>query len=777
MKQKKIFYGISAGYLILFFILSHIYQGNETALTWIGHLNILPILACTLLLLYVTARSERNNRLFWLLNAASGLCYLLSLLTLFADTLSDRIVLPSPSIADLFWIAEGCFLFMALLVVVYQRLKGMRLMQYFLDAAIFMSTIGVCSWSLLIAPMLESSMLVSSWLPAFVNLSYPIIDLGNLFLFSLLLFANQSLGSSRTHMGLLAGTLLLTFGDSVYLYMQLSGTYMLGSPIDVTWTASVLCLTAAGMESLYTVESKKERRLSASVQKKLNWVRLLLPYISLVALFAIILEELSKFNVMVVGSAFAMLLIIIRLILTFIENDYLLHRLSHTVEVKEHEANHDLLTGLANRRKFDAELCKAVERAEAENHQLALLFFDLDRFKHINDSMGHMLGDKLLQIVAERLLEYVPSTRLLARQGSDEFTVLVDPLEGEVEAYRTIAAIEEAFKKPVMLNETMLYVSASIGISLYPRDGTTADELMRNADIAMHEAKKNRHQKSQFFESSFGDRLAYKLELEQELRGAIGRGEISLHYQLQKNIQTCSIIGVEALIRWHHPVLGGISPVEFIPIAEETGMIIPIGEWVFKTACRQQVEWREQGYGSLRMSINVSPYQFQDELFVEKILHTLRETGVDPEYITIEVTESLAIRDVEKVSAQLQLLRRSGIKLAIDDFGTGYASLKYLRTFEPHLLKIDRFFVDGIDTEAERGSMVQAIIAIGRSLNMEVLAEGVETENQLEFLREAGCDEVQGYYLSRPLPADGVEQLLNERSQAKNRSEPEESAV
>ncbi|CAM3310178.1 MULTISPECIES: putative bifunctional diguanylate cyclase/phosphodiesterase [Saccharibacillus] len=760
MKFKRIFYAIAAGYLVLHFLLSSFYGENETALTWIGHLNILPILACMLLLLRVTRHPQAKNRLFWGFVLCSGLCYLISLLLLLADTLLDRMTLPSPGITDLFWAAQGVLLFAGLLVLVHQRLKSLRLMQYFLDASIFMSTTAVFSWSLIITPLFHTSMRQEHWLPAFLNLCYPIMDLGILFLLSLLLFANQSMGSSRTDTTFLAGVLLLALGDSTYLYMQLNGNYWLGSPVDATWTASILLLTAAGLESLTGRQTRRPRRMSARLASRLGWMRRLLPYVSLVALFAIILDELSEFNVMVMGSAFAVLLIIARLILTFVENDYLLNRLTHTVEIKEHEASHDPLTGLPNRRKFDAELNEAVERAEREGGQLALLFFDLDRFKHVNDSMGHTVGDLLLQIVADRLREYIPSSRLLARQGGDEFTVLVDPLEGEVEAYRTIAAIEEVFKKPLALNGTMLYVSASIGAALYPRDGSTADELMRSADMAMHEAKKNRHQKSLFFEPCFGERLAYKVELEHELRGAIERGEISLHYQLQQNIQTYGIVGVEALIRWNHPVLGSVSPVEFIPVAEETGMIIAIGEWVMKTACRQQVSWVEAGFGSLRMSINVSPYQFQDELFVEKILHTLRETGVDARQITLEVTESLAIRDVEKVSSQLRLLRQWGIKLAIDDFGTGYASLKYLRTFEPHLLKIDRFFVDGIDVEAERGDMVRAIIAIGRSLNMEVLAEGVETENQLQFLRAAGCDEVQGYYLSRPLPAEALEQRL-----------------
>ncbi|MEJ8304319.1 putative bifunctional diguanylate cyclase/phosphodiesterase [Saccharibacillus sacchari] len=759
MKYKSLFYGLSAGYLVLFLSLSHFNQGNETALTWIGHLNIVPVLICTLLLIIVTQRSDNKNRLFWLFTTLSSSFYLLSLLLLFADTLSSRITLSSPGLADLFWVAEGALLFLGLLIVVYQRLKSLRLMQYLLDASIFMSTTAVFSWSLIIAPLLTNSA-HEDGIQAFINLSYPIIDLGNLFLLSLLLFSNQTIGNSRTDKMLIASVLLLTVGDSVYLYMQLNETYLLGSPVDLTWTASILLLAVAGMDSLQSGPIKRTSRISTKLTTPLSWLRRLLPYVSLIALFAIILEELSEFNVMVVGSALAVLLIIARLILTFIENDYLLGRLTHTVEVKEHEANHDSLTGLPNRRKFDAELRRAVEQAKTDRHQLALLFFDLDRFKHVNDSLGHTVGDQLLQVVADRLREYIPLSRLLARQGGDEFTVLVDPLEGEVEAYRTIAAIEEVFKKPIMLNGVVLYGSASIGAALYPRDGETADELMRSADMAMHEAKKNRHQKSLFFEPNMGERLAYKVELEHEMRGAIERGEIFLHYQLQKNIQTCQIVGVEALIRWHHPTLGPISPVEFIPIAEETGMIIPIGEWVMRTACRQQVEWMHRGHGCLRMSVNVSPYQFQDELFVEKILHTLRETGVDPRNMTIEVTESLAIRDVEKVSAQLRLLRDTGIRLAIDDFGTGYASLKYLRTFEPHLLKIDRFFVDGIDVETERGNMVQAIIAIGRSLNMEVLAEGVETLEQLEFLRAAGCDEVQGYYLSRPLPADGVEQLL-----------------
>lgn len=762
MKYKKIFYGMSAGYLVLFFILSFLYRGNELALMRMVQLNLLPVFIGTAFMLRVAFRAAPQMRLFWLLIAASSLCYLVSIVLTLTQELAvgKAKAFPAIGIVDLFWGAESGLLLLALLVLVYQRLRGLRLMLYLLDTSIFMSTTAVLSWSLLIEPMFKNTLADADWFSAYVNLSYPIIDLGNLFLLSLLLFANQSLGNARTDASFLISVLLLAVGDSIHLHMQLNGSYVPGSSIDLTWIASVLLLAAAGIESLDYSRMNRQSRFSPKLKAHLSWFRRLLPYLSLMALFTLLLGELSEFNIMMIGNAFAVLLIIIRLILTFAENDHLLGRLTQTVEFKEYEANHDALTGLPNRRKFDDELRKAVERASAEKGQLALLFFDLDRFKHINDSLGHTVGDQLLRAVAERLQEYIPSSRLLARQGGDEFTVLLDPLEGEVEAYRTIAAVEEVFKQPITVNGTALYTSVSIGAAIYPRDGETADELMRGADMAMHEAKKNRHQKSLFFEPSLRERLAYKVELEHEMRGAIERGEMSLNYQLQKNIQNCGIVGVEALIRWNHPVLGSISPVEFIPVAEETGMIIRMGEWVLREACLQQVRWIREGYGSLRMSVNVSPYQFQDELFVEKILHTLRETEVDPESITLEVTESLAIRDVEKVSAQLKLLRETGIKLAIDDFGTGYASLKYLRTFEPNLLKIDRFFVDGIDRQAERGDMVEAIIAIGRSLNMEVLAEGVETEQQLQFLRAAGCDEVQGYLLSRPLPAEEVEKLL-----------------
>ncbi|MDO3409301.1 EAL domain-containing protein [Saccharibacillus sp. CPCC 101409] len=759
MKRIQIFYGGSLLYLAFYLILFRVFAGQEAAIARIGFLNILPIVCCLGLLAGVIRRSEPRSRLFWRLIAASASAYLLSLLLQMTDMFRGSGWLSSSSLSEFFWMLESLLLFAALLFLVYRRLKKLRLVQAMLDASILMTTVAVLSWSLLIDPLLRHAP-QENWMHLLLSLAYPVTDLGNLFLLSLLLFANQSLGTARADVCFLVSVLLLAFGDSVYLYLVINDAYSAASPINIVWTIWILCMTAAGAESLEGEQTKRGAAKSRRFPGRRGWLPRLLPCASLVILFAVVLGELSEFNVMVLGSAVAVLLIIMRQVLMFTENDNLLGRLGQSIEVKDYEANHDPLTGLPNRRLFDLELQSAVERAEQEGRNLALLFFDLDRFKHVNDSLGHTVGDRLLQIVADRLREYLPASGLLARQGGDEFTVLVDPLNGEVEAYRAIAAIEEALRKPIAIGHTVLYVSAGIGAALYPRDGATAGELMQSADMAMHEAKNNRHQKSLFFEPRFAEKLGYKVGLENEMRGAIERGEFSVYYQLQKNIQDCRIVGVEALLRWHHPVLGSISPVEFIPVAEETGMIVEIGEWVMKTACLQQLRWEREGYGSLRMSVNVSPYQFQDELFVEKIIRTLRETGVDAEKITLEVTESLAIRDTDKVVMQLKLLREAGLKLAIDDFGTGYASLKYLRSFEPQLLKIDRFFVEGIDTETTRGDMVRAIIAIGKSLNMEVLAEGVETENQLQYLRAAGCDEVQGYYINRPMPAREVERLL-----------------
>ncbi len=425
-------------------------------------------------------------------------------------------------------------------------------------------------------------------------------------------------------------------------------------------------------------------------------------------------------------------------------------------------ATHDGLTGLPNREMFSTVLNLALTSARRYERKFAVVFIDLDRFKIINDTLGHDAGDLLLKEVAARLNRSLRASDLVARLGGDEFVVLVQEIKDDRQAARVARKILSAIIKPIKLVGQECRVTASVGISMFPRDAQDEQTLMKNADIAMYLAKEEGKNNYQFFTPNIKSQTLERLALETALRRALERREMSLHYQAKLDLKSGRINGAEALLRWKHPDLGMVSPAQFIPLAEETGLIVAIGRWVLKTACAQNMAWQRQGLPAVCMAVNLSPRQFNDEHLLRDIGAVLAETGMNPELLELEITEGMVMQDSQRTARVLAEIKKLGIKLAIDDFGTGYSSLAQIKRFPIDTIKVDRSFIRNLPQDAEDKAITQAIIAMGKTLSLTVVAEGVETCEQEAFLREQSCDETQGYYFSKPVASDAFEALLRE---------------
>jgi diguanylate cyclase (GGDEF)-like protein/PAS domain S-box-containing protein len=425
-----------------------------------------------------------------------------------------------------------------------------------------------------------------------------------------------------------------------------------------------------------------------------------------------------------------------------------------------HASQHDVLTNLPNRTLFNDRLRQAISLAERQGKQLAVLFVDLDQFKRINDSLGHTMGDKLLRSVAGRLIACVRRTDTVCRMGGDEFVILLSQVENAEDAAISARKILRAVGAPHIIDNKSVDINVSIGGSTYPGAGQDAESLLSQADAAMYEAKQHGRNRYEFFRSDMRARLATRLLLEGDLRYALGRNEFSLHYQPKIDLKTGLITGMEALIRWLHPERGMLLPASFVPIAEECGLMLPIGQWVLLEACRQSRAWSDSGLGVMPVAINVSAVEFQGKDFLSGVRAVLIATGMEPQNLELELTESVLMRDAESAVVTLLALKAMGVRLAIDDFGTGYSSFTYLRRFPVDTLKVDQSFVQEITADPDATTVVDAMINIGKSLKHRVIAEGVETRSQFDFLQRHGCGEGQGYYFSHPVVAEDAGTLF-----------------
>ncbi|MFZ6648098.1 EAL domain-containing protein [Undibacterium sp. TJN25] len=425
-----------------------------------------------------------------------------------------------------------------------------------------------------------------------------------------------------------------------------------------------------------------------------------------------------------------------------------------------HLANHDSLTGLPNRLLIQDRLSQAIAHAHRKGTQTGVILIDIDRFKNINDSLGHGIGDLIIVEIGRRLSFIMKGDNAVGRLGGDEFVVMLSDLASGDMLAATAQNILDALSQPMAIYEHEFFLTGSLGLSVYPKDGADSQTLLKNADTAMYRAKDAGGNNMQFYAHEMNARALARFTTEGGLRRSLERDEFVLHYQPQIDVLSGRVVGMEALLRWQPLDKPAVAPAEFIPIAEETGLIVPIGEWVLRAACRQTVLWQEQGFAPLRVAVNLSARQFKQKNIVELVNRVLEETGCRPEWLELEITESVVMEDPQSATDTLQELSDMGVHLSIDDFGTGYSSLSYLKRFPIDTLKIDQSFVRDISTDADDAAIARAVIALAHSMRLEVVAEGVETIEQLEYLRAQGCDLMQGYYFSRPLPPEDIEKFL-----------------
>ncbi|MDE5414736.1 EAL domain-containing protein [Alkalihalobacterium chitinilyticum] len=431
-----------------------------------------------------------------------------------------------------------------------------------------------------------------------------------------------------------------------------------------------------------------------------------------------------------------------------------------------HLAYHDALTQLPNRILFKKQLKEALLHAKYNREKFAVLFLDLDHFKKVNDSLGHHIGDQLLQQISTRLQHIVGTDGMVSRFGGDEFTILLHPLKDKLEAYRKVKRIVQSFQAPVECSGERIYTNTSIGLSFYPEHGLDFHALLKNADSAMYRAKEEGRGQFREYTTAMDEETRGRLQLERELRIAIQKQEFEVYYQLQVNVENNKPYGIEALVRWNHPKKGILSPHAFLPAAEETGLIVKIDDWVLRTACLQTKKWHDEGFGDLVISVNISKKQFDRADFVERVKQIIEETGINPHLLSLEITENMAITQIQEAVEKLIQLKKIGVQLSLDDFGTGYSSLSQLKNIPIDTLKIDKSFIQDTNSQNQENlALVKLIIAMAKSLNFSVICEGVETEEQLHLIQTEGCHHAQGYLFSKPLNYEkcgSIMQSMNE---------------
>ncbi|TJY39590.1 DUF4084 domain-containing protein [Cohnella pontilimi] len=730
-------------------------------------LNILAPSLTAICLLRHFYRVSDKLKYFWLLSSLASFSFSL------ATIVDSHFIGDASGLSNIMWLTS---LLLSLTAIIYANSlnkNSSRIFQFIFDIMIVMIVASAISWDFIIQPILNSSSDLGIFMTS-LYLCYPIGTLALLFAILGLYYSSRSIFSKEIIVLAVIGFTVLFFANMIYLYLILHGSYRTGSWYDPLWS---LALLIVGLAPFYDKANKRtyiqeedQIDLKGKFRNFLS-LRLMLPYISVMVIFCfMILQSSFHVNGLVIGSILSTFLIIVRQIFTLFQNNQLLQQsreLNKQLEVKvaqrteelhhknlelEYIAYHDSLTSLTNRRYFEEYVTKAIEKARPLNQQLAVLFIDLDRFKFINDTLGHSIGDLLLQKVARILQDNVGDRNMVSRQGGDEFMILLHHTSKE-ETERIARNIVSDLENRIDLNGNEVLITSSVGISMYPHNGDTVDTLIKRADISMYAAKEQGKNRYQFFDASMDEHIATKVNLEYGLRRAIEQYELQIHYQPMFNLECNEVTGVEALLRWNHSEYGLVPPSKFIPLAEETGLIMKIGDWVLREACLQLKRWNEQGLTSLKLSVNVSTLQFLQKGFVERVNAILKETWIDPQYLELEITES-TMMDANEVIPILRKLKKSGIQISVDDFGSGYSSLSHLTKLPIDVLKIDRMFVEAIGNEKRDMAILSTIIALAHSLNLKVVAEGVETELQFKALKERGCNIIQGYYISKPLPVD-----------------------
>jgi diguanylate cyclase len=772
LKNKKFAYLFIAFFIITNFLWNYFFQHKQAFLDW-GGVTFQTIACLTslgwLLLTYKNDQGKAKN--FWLFLGLGILSYIIGILIwVFYEFIlgaqGDTLLLPK-----LFWIGQNGFYFVALLYMMNVLRSKLLTIRFSFDMLIIMTVATTFNWVLIISPLLK----MKGNPFHLVELMYPILDLGVLGGVISLFIASNSLFNKKTLYLLVVGLLVQILADSIFSFLTVNNLYTVGSISEPLWILSLFILALAGLyhETPSHIPGEKENETES---KNKLFIKHSLPYIGVVLLSLYVISHIYTTAPFVVGLFLTILLVVLRQLFTLLENDKLVSELNHlneklevkvkertdrlveTINQMEYLAYHDVVTGLPNRRFIEKRLSRAISNHIGRSKKkIAFLLLDLDRFKHINDSLGHSYGDLLLKEVGDRISSSLKPNELVCRIGGDEYGILLENTN-ELKINQMAEDILTILRKTYDIRGEELYVTPSIGVSIFPEHGNTFESLLMKADTAMYKVKEAGKNHYKIYNE--GMDIEPQVTMENALRKGIERNELELFYQPQVSLENNQIVGVEALLRWFRPEQGMVPPCEFIPLAEETGLILPIGEWVLKEACLQSVAWEKQGLSPVRIAVNISAIQFKQSNFIEKVTATLFETKANPEYIELEITESVAMGSIEDTLAKLQALKEMGFYIAIDDFGTGYSSLQYLNQYPIDRLKIDRSFISSLNTSEKNVAIVKLIVLMAKGLNYKVIAEGVEEDSQKVFLRSIDCDEFQGYLFSPPLNKLDTEALL-----------------
>ncbi|TLS49741.1 bifunctional diguanylate cyclase/phosphodiesterase [Paenibacillus antri] len=717
-----------------------------TPLVWLSLQCVIPAFAW-LLLRHVARRSEGSYRTFWHLISTGCLFYFLALLVWSYYEGFARIDPPVPSLADALWNAQTVLFIAAICYLMAKERSVYQGVKVAIDAFIILIVVAAVMWEYFMEPNLGMMLSERDWAAISSVAVYPVSDLVIVFCLLFIGYAYRGLFAPRVQGFLTAGLLLFVCGD-VFFMAGFAGGADTDGWADVSYAAAMFALASAGMYAL------GGRPGGVSERHRSGWgenLRYLLPYgVAAVLLVLPITQPGEERIESLVANGVIVSLIMLRQAFVMMENRALLRGTSRLLRETDYLANHDTLTGLPNRMHFEKALAEALETAPSS--RIAVLFFDLDRFKYINDSYGHDVGDALLRQVADRMKVEAEGKHIVSRRGGDEFTVLLQGMRSDAEIGEWTERFLRCLAKPIEWSTHELLTGASAGIAVYPQDARLPAGLLKKADAAMYKAKAHGGGRYCFFTEELDRSFARTAALEHSLRRALDRGEFVLHYQPMYETVSGRMIGAEALLRWQRKNGALVSPAEFIPLAEETGLIVGIGEWAIREACRFAKLWLDACSEPFEISVNVSPVQFRQPDFAKRTMDVLRETGVPPEALVLEITESLT-RDDEAIR-KLEFFKRQGIHISLDDFGTGYSSLSDLHHLPVDALKIAQNFTKDMLSNEKQCRIVKAIVALAKSLDLVIVAEGVETEEQFLFMHRLGCDIIQGYYFSKPMPEE-----------------------
>lgn len=685
--------------------------------------------------------AERKQKTFWLL-LATGLSVYISSNWMWLYTQLIKGSADFSELSYLVWMVAYLLFLVALITKTRELSTASSGQSYSFNITVFMITVAAISFQYLINPVLNLT--ESSWIAILTAIVYPAADLTIILVATMLYYQIQKSRKYDLFLLLAAGFFIQISGDFMFAFKSFNGSYQQGDLVDLLWILSTVFIGLTGY-------------FGKTDQKEAAWIMTnpvrgreeAFPYFSIIVLLALVVHSYQyNFNALSTGLLITFFLVLGRQLRIQRKNRELMQQYRHL-------AYHDPLTNLRNRGSFVKEIEQILN--EHAFQQTALILIDLDQFKVINDTLGHHIGDQVLVRTAERLATVVDDTMLLFRLAGDEFVIIITDATDEkcvVKANELLAL----FRESLQIEQYEVDVTPSIGISKFPEHGYTAEELMKNADAAMYTSKENGKNGYSFFNAELSKEKLRKMRIETELKKAIARNQLELYYQPKVDLRTQKLVGMEALLRWQHPELGWVSPAEFIPVAEETGQIVSIGDWVLRSACCQVKDWQDSGYPPLAVSVNVSVLQLKNCKFLETVQEILDDTDLDTEYLELEITESI-MQNIKESTVILDGLHRMGIKASIDDFGTGYSSLHVLQKLPIDTLKIDKSFVDELDVDP-LNPMVKAIIDLGLNLDMTLVAEGIETENQMNVLIERGCTIGQGYLFSKPVAPEEFEKLM-----------------